>query len=90
MRAEVLTYSRARGVFAGITVNGAVISQHKDDTRAFYGRMVPFRTILSGNIAAPPDAESFLTTVAKYTGTYRPSPASTTAPGPAASTTGSN
>lgn len=78
MRAEVLTYSRARGVFAGITLNGSVISQHKDDTRAFYGRMVPFRTILSGNIPPPPEAEPFLTVVAKYTGTYRPTAAPTT------------
>lgn len=69
MRAEVLTYSRARGIFAGISINGAAISQNKDDTRAFYGRMVPFRTILNGNIAAPPDATPFLTALGKYSGT---------------------
>ncbi len=48
MRAEVLTYSRARGLFAGVTLNGAVIKQDKDSTREFYGRMVPFRTSLTG------------------------------------------
>ena len=57
MRAEVLTYSRARGVFAGISLNGAVLAQNKDDTRDFYGRMVPFRTILRGNIESPKEAE---------------------------------
>ncbi len=46
MRAEVLTYSRTRGVFAGISLNGAVLNQHREDTRDFYGHMVPFRTIL--------------------------------------------
>src|SRR5216684_5178467 len=51
MRAQVLTYSRARGVFAGVTLNGAVIKQYKDSTREFYGRMVPFKTSLTGTIA---------------------------------------
>jgi lipid-binding SYLF domain-containing protein len=66
MRAEVLTYSRARGVFAGISLNGDEINQNKDDTRAFYGRMVPFRTILTGRIAAPAEAAPFLNTLNKY------------------------
>jgi len=66
MRAQVLTYSRARGVFAGIALNGAAIRQDKDDTRAFYGRMVPFRTSLTGLITPPADAQSFLAAVARY------------------------
>jgi lipid-binding SYLF domain-containing protein len=66
MRAQVLTYSRARGVFAGITLNGAVITQNRDDTRTFYGRMVPFRTILLGRIAPPADAQPFLNALNKY------------------------
>ncbi len=66
MRAEVLTYSRARGVFAGVTLNGAMIKQNKDDTRTFYGRMVPFRTLLMGQMAAPPDAQPFLASLSKY------------------------
>ena len=41
MRAEVLTYSRSRGVFAGVSVNGASITQDKDGTRILYGRMIP-------------------------------------------------
>jgi lipid-binding SYLF domain-containing protein len=66
MRAEVLTYSRARGLFAGITLNGAVIKQDKDSTREFYGRMVPFRTSLVGEIEPPPASNAFLTTLAKW------------------------
>ncbi len=66
MRAEVLTYSRARGLFAGVTLNGASIKQDKDSTREFYGRMVPFRTSLVGEIEPPPAANAFLTTLAKW------------------------
>jgi len=66
MRAEVLTYSRARGLFAGVSLNGAVIKQDKDSTREFYGRMVPFRTSLVGEIEPPPAANAFLTTLAKW------------------------
>src|SRR5712692_1240974 len=66
MRAQVLTYSRARGVFAGVTLNGAVVKQDKDSTREFYGRMVPFRTALTGEIEPPPAANAFLSTLAKW------------------------
>ena len=66
MRAQVLTYSRARGVFAGITLNGARVNQDKDSTREFYGRMVPFRTALTGEIPAPAGANPFLSTLAKW------------------------
>jgi lipid-binding SYLF domain-containing protein len=66
LRAEVLTYSRARGVFAGITLNGAVIRQDRDDTRDFYGRMVPYKTILTGAIDAPSDAQPFIAALNKY------------------------
>ncbi len=66
MRAEVLTYSRARGLFAGISLNGAQIKQDKDSTREFYGRMVPFRTSLIGEIDPPVGADAFLRTLSKW------------------------
>jgi lipid-binding SYLF domain-containing protein len=66
MRAQVLTYSRARGIFAGVSLNGAVVKQDKDSTREFYGRMVPFRTSLTGEIEPPAAANAFLTTLAKW------------------------
>jgi SH3 domain-containing YSC84-like protein 1 len=72
LRAQVLTYSRARGIFAGLNINGAMITQGKDDTRAFYGRMVPFKTILNGNIAAPTEANNFIGALGKYSGTTPP------------------
>lgn len=66
LKAQVLTYSRARGVFAGISLAGAVIKQDKDATREFYGRMVPFRTSLTGKVDAPKGAYPFLDTLAKW------------------------
>src|SRR5271154_2368074 len=66
MRAEVLTYSRARGLFAGVSLNGAQIKQDKDSTREFYGRMVPFKTSLIGEIDPPAGANAFLTTLAQW------------------------
>jgi SH3 domain-containing YSC84-like protein 1 len=66
LRAEVLTYSRARGLFAGVTLNGAQIKQDKDSTREFYGRMVPFKTSLTGEIEAPAGANDFLRSLAQW------------------------
>ena len=66
MRAEVLTYSRSRGLFAGLELSGAVITLDKDSTREFYGRMVPFKTSLKGEVEAPKDAYPFLSTLAKW------------------------
>src|SRR5713101_10198214 len=66
MKAEVLTYSRARGVFAGIDLSGSRIAQDQDETRVLYGKMVPFATILNGKDDPPSGSESFLAAVKKY------------------------
>src|SRR5580704_15025449 len=66
MRSEVLTYSRARGVFAGVSLNGAVLKQDKDSTRDFYGHMMTFKAALTGEVDPPAAANSFLTTLAKW------------------------
>jgi lipid-binding SYLF domain-containing protein len=66
LRAQVLSYSRARGVFAGLALSGAVVDQDKDSTREFYGRMVPFKTSLTGQIDSPAGAYPFLNTLAKW------------------------
>jgi len=66
MRAQVLSYSRARGLFAGLELNGASIKQDKNSTREFYGRMVPVATSLEGKIDAPAAAYPFLDTLAKW------------------------
>lgn len=66
MRAQILSYSRARGIFAGLELNGAVIKQDKDSTREFYGHMVTSRASLQGSIEAPKEAYPFLETLAKW------------------------
>jgi lipid-binding SYLF domain-containing protein len=66
LRAEVLTYSRTRGLFAGIDLSGAVVNQDKDSTRILYGKMIPFETILNGKVAPPNGSDSFLAAVKKY------------------------
>jgi len=66
MRAQVLTYSRARGVFAGVSLNGALMKQDKDSTREFYGHMVTFKAALTGEVDPPVQANVFLTTLAKW------------------------
>jgi len=71
MRAEVLTYSRARGVFAGIDLSGAVVHQDKDETALLYGKIIPFEDILNGKVPAPASSEPFLAVVRKYSGQAR-------------------
>ena len=66
MRAQVLTYSRARGVFAGVSLNGAVMKQDKGSTREFYGHMMTTKAALTGEVEPPPAANAFLTTLAKW------------------------
>jgi SH3 domain-containing YSC84-like protein 1 len=64
LNTEILTYSRSRGAFAGITVNGAVVEQDSDSTRTIYGRDRSFRTILSGKVRAPKSTLGFMKAVA--------------------------
>jgi lipid-binding SYLF domain-containing protein len=66
LKAEVLSYSRARGVFAGIDLSGSKIAQDRDETRILYGKMVPFATILEGKVTPPNGSEPFLAAVRKY------------------------
>src|ERR1700746_862693 len=66
MRAEVLTYSRARGLFAGIDLNGAALTQDKDETRLLYGKFEPFSEILNGKVEPTSSSRPFLAAVRKY------------------------
>lgn len=66
LRAQVLSYSRSRGVFAGATLEHGTIKQDKGSTRAFYGRMVPFKTSLRGVIDAPSTTYPFLDPLATW------------------------
>ncbi len=60
MNVEILTYSRAKGLFAGLTLEGASIRQDTDSRHAIYGRNVSTRALLSGRVAAPAAAQPFL------------------------------
>src|ERR1700756_2854518 len=66
MKAEILSYSRARGVFAGIDLSGSKVSQDRDETRILYGKMVPFAAILSGRVTPPNGRAPFRAAVRKY------------------------
>lgn len=67
MRAEILTYSRARGLFAGISLKGAVVKPDNDGNRDLYGRDISARTILvEGKAGAPPEARALLSALSKY------------------------
>ena len=60
LETEILTYSRARGAFAGLTLTGAAIRRDDDSTEAIYGHDVSTRSILQGEVAVPPSAHAFL------------------------------
>jgi lipid-binding SYLF domain-containing protein len=64
LNTELLTYSRSRGIFAGLTLEGAVVEQDADSTVAIYGNDLPFKKILMGEVAAPAPATAFLQAVA--------------------------
>ena len=67
LNAELLTYSRAKGLFAGVDLSGDEVSQNVEDTTTFYnGANNSFESILKGNVAVPPSAKPFVRTVAKY------------------------
>jgi lipid-binding SYLF domain-containing protein len=65
MNTEMLTYSRSKGVFAGLTLEGAVVEQDNDSTHAIYGGHMMFRNILSGKAATPRSADAFLKAVSE-------------------------
>jgi len=65
MNTEMLTYSRSKGVFAGLTLEGAVVEQDNDSTHAIYGKGMAFRNILSGKAATPKSAEAFVAAVSE-------------------------
>jgi SH3 domain-containing YSC84-like protein 1 len=97
MRAQILTYSRSRGLFLGVSLSGAVIRQDQADTQAFYGKDWTFYSLLRGEVPAPQDSSVLLNTVEKYAPTPKvraqaaplvaPKPASTAAPAVAPVTT---
>jgi len=66
MRAEILSWSRSRGVFAGIALKGATLRQDLDDNQALYGNKLDNRQIVTSGIAAPPAAARLVALLDKY------------------------
>jgi SH3 domain-containing YSC84-like protein 1 len=66
LNAEFLTYSRSKGLFAGIDLDGTVLSQNDDQTRAQYGANISYSSVLEGAVPTPEDARPFVRTVAQY------------------------
>jgi SH3 domain-containing YSC84-like protein 1 len=73
MRAEILSYSRARGLFAGISLAGSTVRPDNDANEKIYGRKIPAKHIaLSGETSVPPAAESLVSTLNSATPKHRP------------------
>jgi lipid-binding SYLF domain-containing protein len=63
--AAFLSYSRSRGIFAGIDLTGDVVNQNQDDTRTYYGKDLSYETILTGRVPVPLSATHFVRTVSE-------------------------
>ena len=66
MNAELLSYSRNKGLFAGIDLSGTSVTQNRDDTNTYYGRPQDFENVLRGRIAVPGGAVPFVRDVAQH------------------------
>jgi lipid-binding SYLF domain-containing protein len=67
MNAELLTYSRSKGLFAGIDLDGTSVSQNKEDTEIYFGGPHDFESVLKGiDVPVPTGAVPFVRTVARY------------------------
>lgn len=66
MQSELLTWSRSRGLFAGVDLNGVSVTQNTADTQLLYGSPHTFKSILGGEVPVPSAARPFVRTVAKY------------------------
>ncbi len=66
LNAEFLTYSRSKGLFAGLDLSGDVLQANEDDMSAFYGPGVKYGSVLHGDVPVPQEAQNFVRTVAQY------------------------
>ena len=67
MKAEIVSYSRAQGLFAGIDISGGVLKPDVSDTAALYGKkeVSPKEIVMSGTVKAPPEARPFMEALAR-------------------------
>jgi len=69
LHAEILSWSRARGAFAGISLEGSTLRPDRDDNRSIYGRDVTQREILTGAVQPPPEADKLYGAIGRFAGT---------------------
>ena len=72
MHAEILSWSRSRGLFAGVSLEGATLRDDSDDNAVIYGRKVHHGDILRGKVAAPASARVLATTLSRYSAPHQP------------------
>jgi SH3 domain-containing YSC84-like protein 1 len=68
MTAQILSWSRSRGVFAGVSLSGATLRQDLDTNRALYGKTLENKEIIRGNVGVPAGAQNFVSILTKYSG----------------------
>jgi lipid-binding SYLF domain-containing protein len=66
MHAQILTYSRQRGVFAGLSLSGSTLREDDDANKSLYGSDISNKTIVMGHVKAPASAKGFLDVLNKY------------------------
>jgi len=66
LHAEILSYSRTRGVFAGVSLDGTVVSQDHSEDRKLYGRDVRNQGVLMGDVRPPEVARSLISELERY------------------------
>jgi len=67
LQAEILTYSRARGLFAGLSLEGQIVKQDNEANQRIYGQKVDPKNILfKGTVQAPPSAQALDAALTKY------------------------
>lgn len=71
LNADILSWSRTKGLFGGISLQGGTLRQDEDVNKDVYGQKLTNQQILTGKVAPPPQAMVFLDTVARYGGTSK-------------------
>ncbi len=66
MRAEMLAWSRSRGLYVGIALQGSTIRQDTSENKDLYGREIPNKEIVTGKVKPPAAAQEFMTALTKY------------------------
>jgi len=69
LHAEILSWSRSRGAFVGISLQGATLRVDTEDNEELYGKPLETKDIVNGNVPAPASATKLISLLNKYSGT---------------------